>query len=337
MNLARFRHGLALLVFALATGPSTRVTLDAQGAEQARQPQSAQGLQGPLSMAEYRSQLDLLTTVLGATERPLPQGDRIVSDLPPVWFVQTDQRIFRVPTSALTSDWERWRTRGDQTAHARLMSRLRALGAEAGGFERRLEDRTAQRARLTDILSRPEFSDVHGPTWVDRLRQRVLELLARLLGRMLQSSAIPTVTNALVYAVVALAVIVLAWWMLGLIRREAAVETAPPDLLPDRPREWPLWLADAQAAAASGRWREGIHFVYWCAVSFVESTGAWRHDRARTPREYLGLVSASSEPGRTLVALTRRFELVWYGTEPADSQAYDEAIASLKKLGCPST
>ena len=99
--------------------------------------------------------------------------------------------------------------------------------------------------------------------------------------------------------------------------------------------DWPLWLAEAQAAAARGSWRDAIHFTYWCAVAFLEAKGAWRPDRARTPREYLRLLPPSSDDGATLAALTRRFELVWYGNANADAQAFAESIANLKKMGCP--
>jgi hypothetical protein len=62
-------------------------------------------------------------------------------------------------------------------------------------------------------------------------------------------------------------------------------------------REWQLWLEDARKAAAAGQWREAIHFVYWAAISRLESRRLWPADRARTPREYLALV-APEDPRR---------------------------------------
>jgi hypothetical protein len=70
-------------------------------------------------------------------------------------------------------------------------------------------------------------------------------------------------------------------------------------------------------------------------VAFLEAKGAWRPDRARTPREYLRLLPASSDDGATLAAITRRFELVWYGNASADAEAFAESVANLKKMGCP--
>jgi Domain of unknown function (DUF4129) len=63
----------------------------------------------------------------------------------------------------------------------------------------------------------------------------------------------------------------------------------------------------------------------------------WRPDSARTPREYLRLLPSASEYRPALADLTRGFELVWYGTQPADSRAFARTMAQLEELGCRST
>ena len=321
MSTARLVRGLFFVLLTLGLGAA------AGAAEAATGP--------PRSIVEHIAELDRLVSAIEPSDRRPDELGLRADDIPSIWLVRTPQRTFEISTSSLAGDLRLWQ-QGDTAAHARLLSRLHTLRSEAASFEQPVNDSMVARGRLTDILSTPEFRGIHGPTWVDRLRQRMLQIIAALLGRVLRSSAIPTVTNTLVYGVVALAVLVLAWWIYGLMRREADIGMIPLDRAPEEKKEWPVWLADAQAAAADGRWREGIHFTYWCAVSFLESTGAWRPDRARTPREYLGLVSSASEAGSTLAALTRQFERVWYGTETADADAFAEAIASLKKMGCPS-
>jgi hypothetical protein len=288
-----------------------------------------------LSMAAYRATLDRLSGVLSSNDQAGPQWTAVVGDLPPAWYVQAGERTYEIATAPLAEDLRLWWSRGDRSARQRAANRLRTLGAEAGDYERPVEDRSASRARLEDILSGKDYRNVHGPTWLDALRQRILEWIARLLTRVVGSSAIPTVANVFVYAVVATAVVVLAWWALGLFRREKAAQEAPPDPVRDLEREWPSWLADAQSAASGGRWREGVHFAFWCAIAFLESTGAWSPDRTRTPREYARLVSESSEPGSSLAVLTRLFERVWYGTEAADAQSFAQAMDRLKSIGCP--
>jgi len=95
-------------------------------------------------------------------------------------------------------------------------------------------------------------------------------------------------------------------------------------------RDWQMWMADARGAAAAGQWREAIHFLYWAAISRLESKRLWPADRARTAREYLAMV-ASDDPRRdSLAALTRSFERTWYGGWEAGENEYRaaEALAS---------
>jgi hypothetical protein len=95
-------------------------------------------------------------------------------------------------------------------------------------------------------------------------------------------------------------------------------------------------MNDARLAADRGNWRDAIHLGYWCGISFLEAQGLWRPDTARTPREYLRLMPSASEHRETLSRLTRTFELVWYGTQEADGNAFFETLAQLEKLGCQS-
>jgi hypothetical protein len=90
-------------------------------------------------------------------------------------------------------------------------------------------------------------------------------------------------------------------------------------------RDWQLWLEDARRAAAAGQWREAIHYVYWAAISRLESKRLWPADRARTPREYLALVAPEDARKAPLGALTRSFERVWYGGRPAGEPEYRRA------------
>jgi hypothetical protein len=86
-----------------------------------------------------------------------------------------------------------------------------------------------------------------------------------------------------------------------------------------------LWLEDARRCAASGQWREAIHFVYWAAISRLESRRLWPADRARTPREYLALVAAEDPRRPGLSQLTGAFERFWYGGRPAAESDYRNA------------
>ncbi len=51
----------------------------------------------------------------------------------------------------------------------------------------------------------------------------------------------------------------------------------------------------------------------------------WPADRARTPREYLALVSAQDPRKASLASLTGSFERIWYGGQAAAEIDYLEA------------
>jgi hypothetical protein len=124
----------------------------------------------------------------------------------------------------------------------------------------------------------------------------------------------------------------LAWGLLQLERRwriRLVPESDGPAAGAASARDWQLWLADARRAAAAGEWREAIHFVYWAAISRLESRlgsgRLWPADRARTPREYLALVAADDPRRAGLATLTGSFERTWYGGRTAGESDYLQA------------
>jgi len=211
---------------------------------------------------------------------------------------------------------------------------LLSLRADLDGYQKTPADNSASRTQLADILSRREFGEIHGPSWLDRLKQRLLLYVLNLLSRAFRSSSIPTIGSYFVYSLLGLAVLALAYWVYRSIRADAGLEHIIPETLAVSAKEWTVWMAEAREAANQGNWREAIHLAYWAGISFLEAQGTWRPDCARTPREYLRLMPSPSERHSTLTALTRSFEVVWYGNREADSQAFSQTLQELEKLGC---
>jgi len=293
------------------------------------------GAQAPaLPVSDYVVQLDAIRGALSAGPDAAARATALVRALPGTITVQGSREQFDVSTESIRREF-RASQEGDTAARGRLVRELRTMRSEAVRYMDAPAASAAPRALLAQILEGKEFRDLHGPTWADRLRQRMAEFFLKALGLLFRQSAIPTVGNILVYGLIALALLALAAAAYRFVRRRAPAEVLLSGMVMPSPMEWPLWLAQAQAAAARGSWRDAIHFSYWCAVAFLESQGAWRSDPSRTPREYLHLLPASSDERATLAALTRRFELVWYGDAHADEAAFAESIANLKKIGCP--
>jgi hypothetical protein len=99
-------------------------------------------------------------------------------------------------------------------------------------------------------------------------------------------------------------------------------------------KSWHSLLAEARAAATRGDLREAVHAGYWAAISHLESSGVWRPDRARTPREYLRLI-AQTDPARPLLTdITRDFEVVWYGNRTPGFSEWESFLAKVERIGC---
>jgi len=324
------RHRLVILVWSSCVASLALTALPARGGAQEQAPPAPR-----LSVSAYIAELDRLLLAI----RELDDHPRPVAALPSAWRVQTDRQTFDVSTRWLQSDLDQWRTGSGQhgASLSRVADGLRALRAEAVSLQEPAVDVSGERGLLAHILAGREFQGAHGPTLIDRIEQRAAELFLELLRPLFRASAIPAIGRVMVNALIGLAVLMLAFWMYRTIRGAAAIDTVLPGPLPASARAWTAWLADARAAADGGDWRAAVHLAYWCGISFLEAQGAWRPDRARTPREYLRVIPSGSEYASPLTALTRCCELVWYGNEHADAGTFAQALAHLKKLGCPST
>jgi hypothetical protein len=290
-----------------------------------------------LSFAEYRAHLDQLsvaTQQLDSSGRPVPP---ILKEVPPSWRVHTDQQDFEISAEGLQRDVRRFEQQKTVTTASAVRSRIQSLINDVDGFQSPPQDVTRSRDRLTSLLARPEFRAVRGPSFFDRLKQRLIAALIRMLEFLFRSSAIPTISKFFVYGLIGLAVLTLGFIAYRQIRSASEQEKVVPVDVPVSARNWALWLAQARAAAAQNNWREAIHLAYWAGISFLELKGAWRPDRARTPREYLRLLSKSSEHRETLAALTHMFELAWYAKQEADAASYSQMMQALERLGCQSS
>jgi hypothetical protein len=288
-----------------------------------------------LTPSQYAAELDRLASAVEKLSRP-EEVPEVLSTIPPVRRVQTPRTTFEISTQWLSIQLADWQQKPDKELQERIVANLQTLRADALSLEAPLADSSSQRALLNRILAAKQFQGVHGQTWLDRLKQRIFDSLIRLLGRVFSSSTIASISDFLVYGLMTAAVLVLLYWMYRTIH--SGVELGELDLEAPRvsSKAWTVWMAEAQAAADQGSWRDAIHLGYWCGISFLEGQGLWRPDVARTPREYLRLLPSTDTNQETLRSLTRSFELVWYGTQQADASAFSETLTQLEKMGCRS-
>lgn len=220
-------------------------------------------------------------------------------------------------------------------------AKMRLEGDLAQPASSPLEVYAQQRAAMQQVLASAEFRDLQRSSvrdsafekfgnWLNHLFESAANFKARSawVGRLLVWGFILAVCVALVYSLLRL-------------ERRWRVHLTPEDgrPAPDAPsaRDWQLWLEDARSAAASCQWREAIHFVYWAAISRLESRRLWPADGARTPREYLALVAPEDPRKHGLSQLTSSFERFWYGGRAAAESDYKTAESVASRLISGST
>jgi Domain of unknown function (DUF4129) len=189
-------------------------------------------------------------------------------------------------------------------------------------------------AAAKKILGSAEFQRPEPGLW-DRIKAKIIDTIIRIfdgIDRVTTKS--PWMGRTLEWILFLAAAAGLLVWVMRTVQRqrlrvalggEPAKNTA-------WARETEAWWTQAEREAAKGAWREAIHAVYWAAIVHLERRRAWRHDPARTPREYVRLLKTGSAEQRELRGLTNALEQNWYGQREASEENFGEARASFERL-----
>jgi hypothetical protein len=352
-------RALVVLVLVVLIGPAMPARAQASGSDAGW---------SNLSLTEYRQHLEQLEGVVTDCEAqrklkgPPPANDNACDPA----RVGTDDRV-QVPDSQpreVRYDWLRTvlaragnktalaqpdairLTRGAKTAPpsidtllADARTRLQNDEKQAAGPAETEPNYAAQRQTLNGILSQRAYQGVSEVSATERFREWLNYQLDRFLASLVRFGRRSPWIGWTLLGLLFIGIGVGLVWAFVRIERSSRVKLIP-DVVPapgaPSAREWQSWLADAKSVAAKGEWRDAIHFVYWAAIARLESNVGsgrlWPADRARTPREYLGLVPGGDARKPALTALTRSFERTWYGgrtAEPGDFQSAMELAASL--------
>jgi hypothetical protein len=190
--------------------------------------------------------------------------------------------------------------------------------------------------KLQTILRQRQFRQVGGQNASELLKQWAFGMLKKILSRIFKDPAQVVLGSKIIAWT--LCILVAGFILLRLYRW--AMRERPPEavreVIPFAPSSqgWRDWLRQARAAVERGELREAVHAAYWAAISHLESSGAWRPDRARTPREYLRLMKPSDPALLLLADLTRDFEVVWYGNHPPALTEWESFLAKVERIGC---
>ncbi len=313
-------------------------------------PAPAQGAEAaaPLTVSEYLAELNALQARLEALDARDAEAARALrASLRPLRVNhggESTEVSFGWLDDAIRRMAAQWGKHDELRGQA--LERIAAMREEAQRLEPPAEEdpeaepappvsRVEARARLESILSQPEFSKVHEPTWLDRLRERInlaiLRVLEALFGLLGDS---PVTGGMILWTLIALLLILVALWVRRILARQVEAQALQlPFARPVR-RTWQQWAREALEAAQRGNHRQAVHNLYWAFVFRLEEMGAWKLDRARTHREYLRLLPAPHPHQGPLLGLTRRFEAVWYAGRTATPEDFREAASHLEALGC---
>ena len=292
----------------------------------------------PITVAEYRQQLAALTDkVESLTQHPEGAG-AVEAGIPESIAVKTRTGEITVHNQRLKNDLAALsKTSGEKqtTLLHQVTSYVQHLQNQAAAFEQPGADTPDVTQKLNEILARKEFRNIREPSLMEIIQAKVYRWLRRLLSRMhAPRSSFQWIQNV-IWGLIGAVVVILAFWTIRrLMRTEEPL--AFREVIPFSPsaRSWSAWLKEARDSAAKQDWRNAIHLAYWAGISYLESSGAWKPSRSRTPREYLRLLTSRNPRYPVLSALTRRFEIVWYGQTAAREADFQETLAQLEKLGC---
>ena len=304
-------------------------------AQDPNQPQLAVNLDLPT----YRAELHRCATAVHHSD----QIPGLRKSLPRTWVVQAGESRIEVSTQWLSADLRRLEQNPEKgkPAAREIELRLSAMQSAANELENggTSADAAQTRAHLDEILNRREFAGASGPSQfqilIARMERWIIERLVWLFTRLhLGAKA----GNVLAWTVVVIAFLVLAYWI-GRYLAHSLRATNMPVAGPAPSDDSRQWVAEALAAAERGDYREAVHCGYWAAIVKLEGLGMLKRDRARTPRESLGLLEPYPKEQKLLGDFTRHFELIWYGYRPASAEDWSGARTHLEKMGClaPST
>lgn len=292
-----------------------------------------------VSPAQYRAQLHEIEEKVGNLEGDPGRAAKLVAEIPDRVAVNGGAGEIDVSYKTLKDDLAAYSTAEERKRPAQLekiKNYVQALEAAAESYEDGGADPAIARAKLEQILSRREFKKVKAPSALDALLGRVYRWLGRILNNLAFGGGSRFDWMQLfIYLLVGAAACLLLIWTIRRFRRPKD-DTPPREIIPFSPsaRSWRTWLGEARELAQQQDWRNAIHLAYWAGISYLEQHGAWKPNRARTPREYLRLMGARTAHYPVLAALTSKLELVWYGYGTAIESDFQETLVQLEKLGC---
>jgi len=200
-----------------------------------------------------------------------------------------------------------------------------------------------QRARLDDILARPEYQPEEErestiARWIRRIKEFIGRLLRGLFGRssapapQMGGDGLVMVLRALIFLVVVAAMI---FGAAKLVRRfqarqkpakEAEKREALGEEIPEYATAADLF-AMASDLARQGEYRKAIRRAYIALLCDLDQRGKLRLGRSKTNRDYLDAMRSEQRIYPTFSVMTLAFERAWYGQARATEEEFHNFVS----------
>lgn len=315
--------------------------------------QAAAGPLQQISLNQYTQELHRLRTVSGACAQELPHNNPAPGTCDPSLVGPDVMVSITAGKRAVSFEWLRNALRLAASAesaknkHDAEKEASRELNDARSRLEEMIQEPASPstsvfvpgnvsniRRKLDGILESGDYPQAKAPTLLEKIWGDFLRWLLHSIVKAMPSGSSPSAIYLLELTVIAIPCGLLIWWFIRRLqvqRLGLSGDNVPHSSAPSA-QGWQEWLEQGQSLGREGRWREGIHHVYWGAISCLESRRLWPADRTRTPREYLGLLSGNSETRADLSSLTRSFEHTWYGGLQASEKDFAEACGILERI-----
>jgi hypothetical protein len=296
--------------------------------------------------ASFAQELGRLKTGLDSAGKSTDALRAYRLSLPKSWTVEAGGRHFDVPTDALVSRLAKAESQPEYRKQQLNQAReyLDALAAETTSLSGQPQARTdSAKSKLDAILSRSEYAHIREQSWYEKLRAQINELLFSLLTRFFRGVGGQTSLGyVLLWIGVAVGAILIAFWVFRNWFRAARIAELAVNGAAMPSKSWQQWVFASRDAASRGDYRMAIHCAYWAGIARLQDLGALAPDRAKTPREYLQVLTKSrivvpeslATRRQALSLLTSRLEKTWYGYHLATEADFRDSIAQLEILGC---
>jgi hypothetical protein len=286
------------------------------------------------STAEYRALLVHLSEELKNPDSDLREASGFI---PSECDFSEGKNHFQFSMSAIQAELsgaesksDKERTEEIRQLQAEVDRRLQGVNTYEHGVD------STVRPKLRQIFTHPEFRRVGKQDAEAVIKEKLMRWMMKLFSFIAKNPEQATMfAKVFVWTVCGLVVVLIGWRLLRWAMEEGPPEAAREYILfAPSAKSWKQWIEEAREARERGDLREAIHLSYWAAISYLESSGAWRPDNARTPREYLRLIARDNPAWAALLEITRTFEVTWYGERVPELNDCEAMLARVEQIAC---